>query len=129
MQQQDNPMTTTDPYEEDLVLICLGMQLLPLLVNETFLGTNAFLKRDTMVREIEEVLLDIVEGIQKHREDKLSQILGSLQVEHSPGTKNNQKTFPLLKPYGVPLEERRVHKSLLRELFQLNKKVSNSTTM
>ncbi len=129
MQQQDNPMTTTDPYEEDLVLICLGMQLLPLLVNETFLGTNTFLNRDMPVHEIEEVVLDIVEGIQKHREDKLSQILGSLQVEHSPRTKKNPKTFPLLKRYGVPLEERRVHKGLLRELFQLNKKVTNYTTM
>ena len=94
MQQQDGPMTTTDPYEEDLVLIRLRTQLLPFLVNETFLGTNAFLNRDTTVHEIEEVVLDIVEGIQKHREDKLSQILGSLQVEHSPRTKKNPKTSP-----------------------------------
>ncbi len=94
MQQQDDPMTTTDPYEEDLVLIRLRTQLLPLLVNETFLGTNAFLNRDTTVHEIEEVLLDIVEGIQKHREDKLLQTLGSLQVEHSPSTNKNPKTSP-----------------------------------
>jgi hypothetical protein len=90
---------------------------------------NAFLNRDTTVHEIEEVLLDIVEAIQKHREDNLSQILGSLQVEHSPRTKKNPKAFSLLEPYRIPLEERRVHKGLLRELFQLNKKVMNSTTM
>jgi hypothetical protein len=94
MQQQDGPMTTTDPYEEDLVLIRLQTQLLPFLVNETFLGTNTFLNRDMPVHEIEEVVLDIVEGIQKHREDKLSQTLGSLQVEHSPRTKKNPKTSP-----------------------------------
>jgi hypothetical protein len=127
-EQEDEPMTA-DPYEEDLVLIRLRTQLLPLIVNDSFQGTNAFLNRDSTVHDIEEVLLDIVEGIQKHREDKLSQILGSLQVEHSPRTKNNPNTFPLLKRYGVPLEERRVHKGLLRELFQLNKKVTNSTTM
>lgn len=129
MQQQDNPMTTTNPYKEDLVLICLRSQVLPLLVNKTFLGTNAFLNRNTMVHEMKEVLLDFVKGIQKHREDKLLQIIGSLQVEHSQRTKKNPKTFPLLKRYGVPLEERRVHKGLLRELFQQNKKVMNSTTM
>jgi hypothetical protein len=55
--------------------------------------------------------------------------LGSVQVQHSPTTKDNPKAFPLLKRYGVPLEETRVHKGLLRELFQLNKKVTKSTTM
>jgi hypothetical protein len=31
--------------------------------------------------------------------------------------------------YGIPLEERRVHKGLLKELFHMSKKVNKSTTL
>jgi hypothetical protein len=32
-----------------------------------------------------------------------------------------------MKKYGIPLEERRVHKGLLKELFHMSKKVDKST--
>jgi hypothetical protein len=74
-------------------------------------------------------LLDIVRHIQEHREDKLTNILGSIRVQHSPETKSRENVFPIMKKYGIPLEERRVHKGLLKELFHMGKKVDKSTTL
>ena len=43
--------------------------------------------------------------------------------------KSKENVFPMMKKYGIPLEERRVHKGLLKELLNMSKKVDKSTTL
>jgi hypothetical protein len=56
-------------------------------------------------------------------------ILGSIHVQHSPETKLKENVFPIMKKYRIPLEEWRVHKGLLKELFHMSKKVNKSTIL
>jgi hypothetical protein len=42
-------------------------------------------------------------------------MLGSLQAMHSPNsTKEDHRPFPAMKQYNIPLEEVRVHTSLVK---------------
>jgi hypothetical protein len=43
--------------------------------------------------------------------------------------KTKEKVFPIMKKYGIPLEEQWIHKGLLKELFQMSKKVDNTTML
>jgi hypothetical protein len=118
-----------DPYEENLVFLQVRAHLLPLILDGNVLSRNTFWKKECSANEVESALLDIVRHIQEHREDKLTNILGSIRVQHSPETKSRENVFPIMKKYGIPLEERRVHKGLLKELFHMGKKVDKSTTL
>jgi hypothetical protein len=40
----------------------------------------------------------------------------------SPNTKDNSSICPALKKYGIPLDDTRVHQSILKDLCWLNKK-------
>jgi hypothetical protein len=118
-----------DPYEENLVFLQVRAHLLPLILDGNVLSKNTFWKKECSANEVESALLEIVRLIQEHREDKLTNILGSIRVQHSPETKSKENVFPIMKKYGIPLEERRVHKGLLKELFHMSKKVDKSTTL
>jgi hypothetical protein len=119
-----------DPYEENLVLLQVQAHLLPLILDGNVLSKNIFWKKECSANEVESgVLLDIVRLIQEHRKDKPTNILGSVRVQHSPETKAKENVFPIMNKYGIPLEERRVHKGLLKELFHMGKKVDKSTTL
>jgi hypothetical protein len=51
----------------------------------------------------------------------LSDILGTIKEAVSPNTKNNSNIFPALKKYGIPLDDTRIHASILKDLYWLNK--------
>jgi hypothetical protein len=118
-----------DPYEENLVLLQVRAHLHPLILDGNVLSKNTIWKEECSANEVGSALLDIVRLIQKHRKDKLTNILGSIRVQHIPETKARENVFPIMKKYGIPLEERRVHKGLLKELFHISKKVDKSTTL
>jgi hypothetical protein len=63
-----------DLYKENLVFLQVRAHLLPLIS-----------------------LLEIVRLIEEHHEDKLTNILGSIRVPHSPQTKSKEKVFPTMK--------------------------------
>jgi hypothetical protein len=48
------------------------------------LSKNTFWKNECSANEVESALLDIVRLIQEHRKDKLTNILGSVRIQHSP---------------------------------------------
>ena len=95
-----------DPYEENLVFLQVRAHLLPLILDGNVLSKNTFWKKECSANEVESALLEIVRLIQEHREDKLTNILGSIRVQHSPETKSKENVFPIMKKYGIPLEER-----------------------
>jgi hypothetical protein len=51
----------------------------------------------------------------------LSDIIGTIKEAVSPNTKNNSNIFPALKKYGIPLDNTRIHASILKDLYWLNK--------
>jgi hypothetical protein len=106
-----------DLYEENPVFLQVRAHLLPLISDGNVLSKSTFWKKGCSANEVESALLDIVRLIQEHCKDKLTNILGSIRVQHSPETKSKENIFPIMKKYEFPLEERRVHKGLLKELF------------
>jgi hypothetical protein len=74
-------------------------------------------------------ILDIAKDLQQQKEDKLSEILGTIRAPVSPQSKHNPNKYPTLKQYGISLEDRRVHQSLLSELYRLTKKHDKTTTL
>jgi hypothetical protein len=52
---------------------------------------------------VESALLDIVQLIQEHHEDKLTNILGSVRVQHSPEMKAKEHVFPIMKIIRNPI--------------------------
>jgi hypothetical protein len=72
---------------------------------------------------------DIVTEIRQHRDAALSEILGTNQEPVSPNTKENPQLCPTLKKYSIPLGDSRVHQSILKDLYFLNKKQHGTTTL
>jgi hypothetical protein len=70
----------------------------------------------------ESAMNEIISDIQQHRDDALSEILGTTKEAVSPNTKNHSNICSALKKYGVPLDDTRVHQSILKDLYYLNKK-------
>jgi hypothetical protein len=70
---------------------------------------------------IASVILDNAKDLQQQKEDKLSEIPGTIRAHVSPQSKQNPNKYPMLKQHGVSLEDRRVHQSLLSELYHLIK--------
>jgi hypothetical protein len=124
----DEEEGTTDPHENDLVLLRVQRMLLPLLIKEEFL-TQDFWAPDVDSAAVGAALSSIVTELRQHRDDKLSAILETFQAPTSPNTKESPTVLPTLKAYGVSLEDRRVHENLLRDLYVLNKKHSKSKTL
>ena len=80
--------------------------------------------------EVEAVLLSIVNEFKLEKENSLTEILGTEQVELSPNTIEKKKAkYPTLCKYSVPLGDRRVHSSFIRDFHRLNFKVTKSKTI
>jgi hypothetical protein len=96
--------------------------LLPLLLKQDIIDLDAFWSPAGDASKIASVILDIAKDLQQQKEDKLSDILGTIRAPVSLRSKQNPNKYPTLKQYGISLEERRgVHQSLLSELY-LDKK-------
>jgi hypothetical protein len=48
---------------------------------------------------------------------------------HSPNTKEDRWLFPVMKQYNIPLKEVRLHTSLVKELYRMNKKITETNTI
>jgi hypothetical protein len=103
--------------------------LLLLLLKQDLLDLDAFWSPVGDSSKIASVILDIAKDLQQQKEDKLSEILGTLRAPVSPQSKQNPNKYPTLNQYGISLEDRRVHQSLLSELYQLTKNHENRTTL
>jgi hypothetical protein len=103
-----------DPFH-NLLHIRIRSHLLPLLIHEDKIVSMTDLWNPShTAQQVEKVLLDIVQEIQREWESKVTNILGSLQAIHSPNTKEDCRIFPVMKQYNIPLEEVRVHTLLVK---------------
>jgi hypothetical protein len=73
--------------------------------------------------------LDIAKDLRQQKEDKLSEILGTIRAPVSPQSKQSPNKYPTLKQYGISLEDRRVQQSLLSESYHLTKNHDKTTTL
>jgi hypothetical protein len=116
----EEPPSSVDGDDENLLHFRIRTRLLPLLLVDNYKSN---------CKELENVLFDIVAELQKEREERISNILGSSQISVSPNSKESPTMYPVMKQYHIPLHEARVHEALLKELYQLNKKYFNSRSM
>jgi hypothetical protein len=59
----------------------------------------------------------------------VSDILGTIRALISPQSEDNPNKYPTLKQYGVSMEDRKVHQSLLSKLYHLNKNYDKTTML
>ena len=115
---EESEMNELDPsHPDNLFFFRINTKLLPLL------------KEGAEREKVEQVLFELVKEIQHVKEKRVSSIVKSQQIQVSPNSKESPKQFPVMKQYGIPLEEVRVHEALIKELYQLNKKYFNTTSM
>ena len=114
-------------YENDLLLLSIRNKLLPLILKEEVLQTDFWTTVDSGL--VESTMHEIVSDIRQHHDDALSEILGTAKEAVSPNTKSNSNICSALKKYNVPLDDTRVHQSLLKDLYYLNKKRHGTTTL
>jgi hypothetical protein len=118
------------PTATELTLLRMKTNLLPLLLlNKESLNLDSFWKPVGDSNAIVAVILDIAKDLQQQKDNKLSEILGTIRAPVSPQSKLNPNKYPTLKQLGVSLEDRRVHQSLLSELYHLGKKHDHTTTL
>jgi hypothetical protein len=110
-------------------LVRMKTLLLPLILKQELLDSDSFWEPAGDLNEIVSVILDIAKELQEQKEDKLSEILGTIRAPVSPQSKQNPNKYPTMKRLGVSLEDRRVHQSLLSELYHLNKKHDKTKTL
>jgi hypothetical protein len=127
-EQQSTEGEIEDPHESDLVLLRVQRILLPLLLKEELLHTDLWAP-EVDLAAVQAALHSIVTELRQHRDDSLSVILQTVQAPTSPNTKENPTALPMLKAYGLSLDDRRVHENLLRDLYFLNKKHAKSNTL
>ena len=118
-----------DPTAVGLTLLRMKTNLLPLILKQELLDQDAFWSPVGDSEKIASVILDIAKDLQQQKDEKLSEILGTIRAPVSPRSQQNPHKYPTMKQYGVSLEDRRVHQSLLSELYHLNKKHDNTTTL
>ena len=120
---------TTWGGERSILVYRIRTHLLPLLIkDEAVLEMDNFWRQNVDEKRIEETLLSIVGSIHEEKEKKLSTILETNPLEFSPRTLMNTGTFPKLRQYGIPLDNKQVHQSILRDLFSISKKTSTLAT-
>ena len=101
--------------------------LLPLILEDDIIcRMDNFWQSNINETEIELALLSIVGSIHEEKEQKLSTILETDKLELSPNTLLNQSKYPKLRQYGIPLDNKQVHQALLRDLYYVGRKSSNS---
>ncbi len=79
-------------YENDLMLSRIKTKLLPLLLKEEVMEMHFWTTVNSA--EVESAMNDIVAEIRQHRDNALSDILGTIKEAVSPNTKNNSNICP-----------------------------------
>ena len=108
-----------------ILLNHIRIHLMPLLLQEQAINRmDDFFLKNINETAIEHALLSIVGCIQEEKEKRLSNILQTDQLKLSPSTITNTSKFPKLRQYGIPIDDQRVHQSLLRDLYFVHKRSS-----
>lgn len=128
-QQLSAPPQEAAPVAESSLLISrIRTRLLPLLIEDDAVNQiDSFWRANIDEKKIEAALLTIARSIHQEKEKILSTILETEELELSPRTLSNPSTFPKLRQYGIPLDNRQAHQSILRDLFYISKKTNNSS--
>ena len=116
----------------NILLNHIRVHLLPLILEKEAIDKmESFWLPTVNESDIELALLSIVSSIQQKKEEKLSVILKTNQWELSPNTLGNTTKYPKLRQYGIPLNDKRVHEAILRDLYLIHKRSSAgaSTTL
>jgi hypothetical protein len=115
-------------FQEDFMLRGIKMEFLPLLSTEDVLKSN-FFRASIDATAVQAIIFDIATKVKQDKDKTLASLLGTSQLPASPTTKTNGNIYSMLKRYGISLEDQRVHQKLLSELYHLNKKHHNTTTL
>jgi hypothetical protein len=102
----------------DLMLSQIKTQLLPLHLKEEVLEMSFSTTVDSA--DVDSAMNDIVAEIRLHKDNALSDILGTVKEAVSPNTKYNTCICPALKKLGIPHDDTRVHQSILKDLYWIN---------
>ena len=66
----------------------------------------------------------------KHQcEATLTRILGTREKQGSPYARLQEKSFPVLKRFGIPIDDTRVHENIFREWFRISQICLQMITM
>jgi hypothetical protein len=84
-----------------LILSWIKTQLLPLLLKEEVLEISFWTTVDSA--DVKSAMNDIVAEIGQHKDNALSEILGTIREAVSPNKEDNSSICPALKKYGIPL--------------------------
>ena len=123
------PQPAAESSAGSLLVSRIRMRLLPLLIQDDAISQiDSFWRPNPDEKKIESALLSIAGSIHEEKEKALSAILETGELDISPKTLSNPATFPKLRQYGIPLDNKGVHKSILCDLFYISKKTTNSST-
>ena len=114
--EEKEPADEENIYENDLLLLSIRNKLLPLIFKEEVIQTDFWTTVDSGL--VESTMHEIVSDIRQHRDDALSEILGTAKKVVSPYTKSNSNICSALKKYNVPLDDTKLIKGSL--LFKKN---------
>ena len=79
-----------DPTAVGLTLLKMKTNLLPLILKQELLDLDAFWSPVGDSSQIVSVILDIAKDLQQQKDDKLSEILGTIRASVSPQSKQNE---------------------------------------
>ena len=69
------------------------------------------------LKKFEEVIYTLVSEMQHQCEATLTTILGTREKQGSLYARLQEKSFPILQRFGIPIDDVRVHENIFRELF------------
>ena len=104
-----------------LVILWIQSQVLPLLIKNYGI-TLVQWKMNVDTTKVESILQEIVRDANKNIEEKLLVILATAFWTISLQSQVKYTFCPMMKRYRILLEDRRLHRSLLRYLINLNQK-------
>ena len=67
--------------------------------------------------------------MQHQREATLTTILGKREKQGSTYSRLQEKSFPVLQRFGIPIDDVRVHENIFRELFKISQICLQTSTM
>ena len=79
--------------------------------------------------KVEEVIYTLVSEMQHHRESTITTIPGKREKQGSPYARLQEKSFPVLQRFGIPIDDARVHENIFRELFRISQIFLQTSTM
>ena len=80
-------------------------------------------------KKVEEIIYILVSEMQHQRDTILTMILGTQEKQGSPYARLQEKSFPVLQLFGIPIDDARVHENIFRELFQISQICLQTSTM